>query len=166
MLLLFLANASVAQAEGLSASALLCKELAQPGKVAGAAYVPGVDVYGRKVASADVGTDNQVMPLQVLRIPIDVDLAQRFHLALPSGVELKPTLGMMNISQDGTVDFNGQDITQQAGAFCSGVVTHRNVPAQARTSGQSLNGQAGADRIISNSDTGVRGADVIHGQAN
>lgn len=148
----------VVQAETMSASSLLCTELSQSSKVAGAAYVPGVDVKGRRVTSADVGSDNQVMAMDVVRIPIDVDLAQRFGLALPAGVELKPTLGVMSISQDGTVTFDGQNLTQQAGAYCSDA---QNTKAQ----GKSLNGQAGADRIISNSDTDVDLNAVIEGQA-
>jgi len=83
----------------------------------GVDYVAGVDVHGNPVISADL---NAPLPaiMQPVVLPVDVDLAQRFHLTLPAGVELKPSVAMMRIHADGRAEYNGQDISDQAYALC------------------------------------------------
>jgi len=158
----------IASAETITTRDMLCKSYEERADVAGANYVPGVDVDGKPVVSADVSGDHQVMPLQVVRIPLEMDLAQRFGLSLPEGLEMKPNLGMLNIYQDGRVTFDGQDLTTQVEQFCSQA---REAETQKVEEEPAANGQAAPDRIISNSDTNVDMNDlpsgsVIEGQAN
>ena len=90
---------------------------AEPG-VAGADFVPGVDVYGRPVAPAGAGAvlpdplpDEFVLPIQPLVAPY-VDGA------LPAGLEdLRVGLGEVVVRRsDGRVTFNGQPIGADANA--------------------------------------------------
>jgi|GEM_PF-2299931 len=149
----------MAYAQNVSASSLLCNALSQIDKFVGAAYVPGVDVHGRHVAKADIETNYQEKPLRVVRIPLDLDIAQRLNLQLPTGVDLTPTLGFLSVSQDGTVKFEGNNMTQKAQSYCADVTKNIN-PAK-----QSLNGQWDGDRILSNSTKNAQVEGVLNDQS-
>lgn len=100
--------------------AALCKLwFTHKGGVAGAAYQPGVDVHGNPVVPADVGGVPSVLP-ETVRIPVTVDLAQQLGLALPVGTEMNAAIGTVAVGQDGHVTYNGDDITPQTYALCTG----------------------------------------------
>ncbi|MBK9585074.1 MAG: hypothetical protein KA099_10920 [Alphaproteobacteria bacterium] len=93
-----------------------CKELEQL-QTGGADYVPGVDVDGNAVAPADL--EQQVPAVfDPVIIPITVDLAERYGLTLPAGVELKPEVAWMEIYRDGRVLFNGEDVQGRVKTAC------------------------------------------------
>lgn len=100
---------------------VLCRTLPeyQPAQnVKGADYLPGVDVKGRLVAPADLGP--QIPPMiDVVNIPVTIDLIQRFALSVPVGAELKPDVGAFSVYKDGRVTFNGQDLTRKAYSVCA-----------------------------------------------
>ncbi len=100
----------------------LCQLLAQHRTADSAVYKAGVDVDGNAVVPADL---NSTPPLggvlDVVKIPLEVDLAERFSGFSGfegSGLELEAPLGMLEIHQDGTVKHNGQDWTQPILALC------------------------------------------------
>ncbi len=94
----------------------LCKELEQL-QTGGADYVPGVDVDGNAVAPADL--EQQIPAIfDPVIIPVTVDLAERYGLTLPAGVELKPEVAWMEIYRDGRVLFNGEDVQGRVKAAC------------------------------------------------
>lgn len=105
-----------AQDNGLA----LCK---LRGQQMATAYQPGVDVRGNAVVAADVNASPS-MGLDVVRIPMTVDLAQRLG-SVPAGVEMAAANGMIEIHKDGRVSFNGQDMTEVAVVLCD-----NNKPAQ------------------------------------
>lgn len=98
----------------------ICKILEpqqQAKQVAGADYVPEVDVHGKRVASAEVGGSTNFAK-NPIEIPIALDLAQRYGLNLPQGMELKPSVADLKIHQDGRVTYNDQDITKKVKSSC------------------------------------------------
>lgn len=100
---------------------VLCKSLPeyQPGAGAqGAEYIPGVDVKGRLVAPADLGAPIAA-GIDVINIPVSIDLIQRFALNVPQGLELKPDVAAISIHKDGRVTFNDQDLTRRAYSVCA-----------------------------------------------
>ncbi len=94
----------------------ICKELEQH-QMGGADYIPGVDVEGQEVVPADL--EQQIPAIfDPVIIPITINLAERYDLALPQGLELKPELGWMEIYRDGRVLFNGEDVQGRLKAAC------------------------------------------------
>lgn len=83
----------------------------------GAEYVPGVDVHGKAVASADINESPQSLHNPII-IPIELNLAQRYGLNLPLGIELKPTVADIKIFDDGHIQYNGVDISDQIETVC------------------------------------------------
>lgn len=133
-LLISSAAAGPAFAQSLDQSGVLCQVIGpyRPGvntTGSDAAYRPNVDVHGRPVAPADTN-----LPLRfhtdVVRIPLTVDLAQRLNVGLPQGTELETVMAMLELRQDGSVTFNGQDITNQARTVC-GIPPITRTPAPA-----------------------------------
>ncbi len=85
----------------------------------GADYVAGVDAYGNAVASADLGQgEGGVFNQDFFLIPVEIDLAERFGLILPRGVELKPEIFNMIISSKGRVFYGDDDVTSDARDAC------------------------------------------------
>ena len=102
-------------------SAALCKIYAVQGGAAAvsANYQAGVDVNGNPVVPADGGAAAVVGAPGSVRIPVTVELAQQLGAAVPAGVALDAPVGVVNIAGNGSVSFNGQDITAQTAALCA-----------------------------------------------
>ncbi len=81
------------------------------------AYKPGVDVSGNPVIPADLNAQPAPIP-ENIAIPLTVNLAERFHIAIPEGMELKPDVGMIYVYRDGRVIYNDQDLTAQTAVIC------------------------------------------------
>ena len=95
----------------------VCKLLTRHEAAADVAYQPGVDVHGRPVTPADIHAAPVIVP-DVVRIPLSVDLAQGMQPYLPEGTELNAHFGMIEIYRDGSVVFNGQNLTDAAQVMC------------------------------------------------
>jgi hypothetical protein len=96
-----------------------------------ASYKPGVDVYGNKVVSADLYSNNQLIP-DVVTVPLTRDLATRF-IDMGEGVAMEAVIGDIQIYPDGKVIFNNQDITKSAREICQTGDTENKIvlpPAQ------------------------------------
>lgn len=64
------------------------------------------------VPRADValGT-NQITIPDIIYIPVTINMAERYGLDVPAGIELESTLGMMEIYNDGKILYDGKDIS-------------------------------------------------------
>lgn len=92
-----------------------CDALAIHYPSADVAYVPGVDVQGRPVAQADLDPSPLRLP-EVIVIPIEVDLFDRFGLPLdPTRYAADAEVGTV-VWHEGRVYFNGQPIQDDAAA--------------------------------------------------
>lgn len=81
------------------------------------AYQPGVDAYGRAVVPADLNAQVITVP-DVIKIPLNIDLAERMG-SLVEGLDLEVPLGMLEISQDGRVNYNGEDWSAPMAMLCA-----------------------------------------------
>ncbi len=80
------------------------------------AYEPGVDVYGREVAPADLGGAPRIELPETIVIDIEVDLLQRFGIpANPALYDADAEVGEVAY-RDGRFTFNGQPLQDEAQA--------------------------------------------------
>lgn len=97
----------------------LCTFLPVQEHFTGANYVPGVDVNGKPVVSADIKAQagNSV---DVIKVPVDIDLVQNLGLGtvVPEGTEMMTNFGMIEVHKDSRVIYNGEDISSQAYEYC------------------------------------------------
>ncbi len=86
---------------------------AQPGPptVAGADYVPGVDVRGNPVAPADLIAQQNFLPAEIV-LPVQPDVFAFLGRTPPRGLEgLRAQVGELRVRlADGHVTFNGQPL--------------------------------------------------------
>ena len=76
------------------------------------AYEPGVDVYGREVAPADLGGAPRIELPETILIGIEIDLLARFGIPVShAGAEVGEVA-----YRDGRFTFNGQPLQDQAQA--------------------------------------------------
>ncbi len=90
--------------------------------VQGAEYVPGIDVHGNDVAPPELGGDGNAEDFDIITIPLEIDLAQRYGLILPNGLELKPQIGTLTIPADGAMKYNGAVISNDVKDVCKTVL--------------------------------------------
>lgn len=95
----------------------LCKILSSQTGIPSANYQPGVDVHGRPVVPADYNAPMSVST-DVVKIPLTVDLARRLSHPLTAGARMESDFGNLEIRKDGSVTYNGQDLTSQANIVC------------------------------------------------
>lgn len=88
-------------------------------------HIPDADVNHRAgvedVVSADIGGGLKQPILDPIRIPIEIELLDRFDLGSVAGIpgiDLEPIVASVEVYQDGRVLYNGQDISQQAFHKC------------------------------------------------
>ncbi|MCB9991415.1 MAG: hypothetical protein H6867_08555 [Rhodospirillales bacterium] len=98
--------------------------------LAGANYVPGVDVRGNAVVPADV---NAQVPgsVDVIRFPVTVDMAQQLTQTLTQGTEMQAPVMMVEIHTGGGVMIDGVDVTNNAYRLCGKVppaITEAKMP--------------------------------------
>ncbi len=83
----------------------------------GADYVPGVDVRGNPVVPADVRARANSF-VDVIKIPVTLDLAQQVNGRLPSGLALEAGVGVLEIHKDSRVLYNGEELSGPVYAYC------------------------------------------------
>ncbi len=133
---------------------ILCKHIDQDGQVVpNAEYVAGVDVHGRKIASADVGGTQALSIPDPIIIPIELDIAQRYGLTLPDGLKLEPTISQIAVYKDGRILFNDQDITQKIVSHCHPETADKIKKKNADKAVQE-HGQKGNDPVVSSDKIG------------
>ena len=97
------------------------------------AYKEGVDVKGRPVVPADLNADPMGIKSQTIIMPLTVDFAQRLQTLNIAGLNTEGTLGFLEISPDGRVTYNGQDLTQPMQALCAPKPPESGAPANGQT---------------------------------
>lgn len=121
IVLLFLIFPALAHAQD-DAIAKLCAHINSSEQLEenGAEYVPGVDVDGNSVTPADLadGTGKSNIINDPIVLPIDIDLAGRYGLNLPSGIELEPNIANIIIFSDGHIAYENEDITASIKSLC------------------------------------------------
>ena len=96
----------------------VCQELTAYHGDGSADYVPGKDVYGRKVAPADLQDDAaQVKPHYPLKIAITFDQAKQFNLAPDVDYTPRMFIGMVEVHENGSVYYNGKRLSQPQTQF-------------------------------------------------
>jgi hypothetical protein len=97
----------------------VCRLLEQYKPSQGVNYQPGVDAYGRAVVPADGHTGGGAGALpETIRVPLDVELAQRLEGAAAKGLEMEAPLGVLEIRTDGQAYVGEQDVSQQLAVLC------------------------------------------------
>ena len=96
-------------------------------------YQPGVDVDGNAVVPADINAAPMGGVLDVVKVPLEFDLAQRISGLNIDGVRQgfnsdSSSLGMIEIHQTGKVIYNGQDITRPMMNICA--KSHKEVSVE------------------------------------
>jgi hypothetical protein len=107
-----------------------CKLLSEHNDVA---YQPGVDVDGNAVVPADLNTNFMGGVLNIIKVPLEFDLAQRIAGLNINGVrqglvDNSSSLGVLEFHQTGKVMYNGQDITRPMMNLCA--KSHREVSVE------------------------------------
>lgn len=92
-----------------------CQQLVEHAPAPDVAYQPGVDVYGRPVAPADLDGGTPLALPEVIEIPIEVKLQDRFGFpANPSNYKGDAFIGWVEVNlQDGRATFNGQPLQSE-----------------------------------------------------
>jgi hypothetical protein len=122
MFMVTFAIAPVVQADELKPE--ICGLLSRSLNVSNAVtYQAGVDAYGNAVVPADgrTGLGN----VDVIKLPLTVDLARRVQSLSGSAFELKSQMGMIEIRNDGSVNYGDQDWTKQVKTLCG--ISHKEV---------------------------------------
>ncbi len=118
VMVMSLASAAFAQENASEKQNMaLCKFLPVKEHFVSADYVPGVDVKGNPVVPADVKAQANEY-VDVIRIPVTVDMAQNLTQALPQGTEMNAAVAMVEIYKNSRVMMNGQDVTSAAYNHC------------------------------------------------
>ena len=76
------------------------------------AYKPGVDVYGRRVAPADLGGGSPIKLPKEITIDIGIDLEEKYGLGAGGTYTGTADIGKVKV-KDGRVTFNGQPLGDQ-----------------------------------------------------
>ena len=83
------------------------------------AYQPGIDVYGREVAPADLNGGSPITAPETILIPIEIDLLDRFGIpANPALYKADVPIGVV-VYRNGRLSFNGQPLQDPAAAELS-----------------------------------------------
>lgn len=123
----------------------------------GADYVAGVDVHGKSVKPADLSQNEANIINNPVIIPIELDLVQRYGLNLPNGIELEPTLGHIQIYENGNIKYNEKNISQDIIKLCERYEAEnkKNQPNQTEQ-----HGHESSNPVLSSADK----SDKIEGQ--
>ena len=116
----------------------------------GAKYVPGVDTEGNPVVPADLSGNINAFLNNPIVLPIDVNLALRYGLSLPAGVELEPNIANMLLYQDGRILYGNVDVSESVKSYCEsrGKEIQKNQSNQAEEHGhESANPVLSSDKI-------------------
>lgn len=112
---LFLASATTAASAQITVEITEqdCSQLVQHVAAADVAYQPGVDVNGNAVAPADLDGPQQIPAPEVISFLLTLDLADRLGIQPVDAVDVlaRPVIGIVAITSDGRVSFNGNPLT-------------------------------------------------------
>lgn len=98
---------------------LLCHAQDMMLTVNGPNYVPGVDAYGRPVASADGGSGVSIDVPERIEMPVNINVVQALGLNIQPSPILEANVGTIAILKDGRVLYNNQDISSKMNTYCA-----------------------------------------------
>ena len=108
VLIISLAGSGMAADSKIKVTKNDCKNVVRHLPSADVQYKPGVDVYGRKVASADLNGPSQIKIPDEITIAFGVDLAEKFGLGA-SGKYMSESAPIGKVTvRGGQVYWNGQ----------------------------------------------------------
>lgn len=103
-----------AAAEKIVISEKDCERALKAAAVKSADYVPGVDVRGKKVKSADLDDTGRIKIPDELSFDISPKIYQMIGVTAPKGLEdTAVTLGTIKVDKRGAVTFNGQRLNRR-----------------------------------------------------
>ena len=96
----------------------ICDHVKQTQKNNSVDYVPGVDVHGNNVVSADMNPNAGSFLNNPVVIPVQIDLVERFGLDVPTAITLEPTITQIKIYPDGRIKYNDDDVSAHISESC------------------------------------------------
>ena len=81
-------------------------------------YQPGVDVNGNPVVAADIEPEIAGDVINMIKVPLTANLAQRVAALQGMGFEAHAPLGMLDVYENGQVKYQGEDWTKSANTLC------------------------------------------------
>jgi|GEM_PF-2838347 len=118
-----------------------------------AEYIPGMDVHGNPVVPAsppDSGMKSRILN-ETIALPINVDLAERYGLELPAGLNIEPNVANVVLFSDGSIGYGNENITPSIKSFCEALSQEieKNQSNQEEPHGhESANPVLSSDKII------------------
>lgn len=100
----------------------ICKLLFAHKPIDNVFYKSGIDVNGNKVTPADLNPAPIKVP-EVISIPLQIDFANRLNSLANLGLRTEGSLGLVEIHKDGSVIYDGKDISAQSATLCG--VSHK-----------------------------------------
>lgn len=117
-----------ADAQRLVVSRADCERLVSHVPAPDVAYAPGVDVYGRPVAPADLPGSRRVALPETITFDANADL-RRFNLPKSSRLYAPNVLlGKVTVERDGRVLFDGQPLQRDENAAIAELCRQRLMP--------------------------------------
>jgi len=93
-----------------------CARLVQHVPDSDVAYQPGVDAYGRKVTSADLGGTLRIKPPREIKIPIQIDVQEKFGAPGSTLFSTRNTTVGTVTYRDGRLWYDGQPLQDEEAA--------------------------------------------------
>jgi hypothetical protein len=141
LIVLFVFAAPISTGLAETVRSPICKMLPSNSSLTSSSdYVSGVSINGKPMAASDITlpattnseTNFNVVP-DVVRIPVSIDFVEQVTQTLPDGLELDAGLSFVEISKDGKVSIDGQDVTSSTKAYC------KSMHSAVRLNGKKLN---------------------------
>ena len=118
LIVAFTISSVTAQAQDNSDDNAVCKILATHSSTNNVVYQAGVDVNGNPVVPAQLNSDPIIDSLNIVKVPLNINLAQRVSRLSGQGIQMDAPLGMLEIHQDGKIKYNGEDWTKPVMTLC------------------------------------------------
>lgn len=96
----------------------VCQLLPKQNAAQNVVYQAGVDAYGNAVVPADMNAAPMDGVLNMVKVPLNMDLARRVSTLTGQGIEMNAPLGMLEVHENGQVKYNGEDWTQPILTLC------------------------------------------------
>lgn len=106
------------KSETYAVEKVICSKAYVPASgIASPDYQAGITVDGKSVAPANVSAPTSLSQADYIEVPMTIDLAKRMNLP-QVGAEAEMPVANLKIYNNGKVEYNGQDISSNAGVMC------------------------------------------------
>jgi hypothetical protein len=76
---------------------------------------------GESIEGADLNETPEALP-EVITIPLTYDMVEAFNIDVPDGMKMESNMAVIQIKGDGTVVYNGTDLTSKINTVCGETV--------------------------------------------